>query len=94
MMQINPNVAIHSNVHRLPSRAIVPVNEERPQETFALPTSPLSHFEQAAKEQASRFNKVEGLDRLAQEAIDSYTMTQSLAADNPRNYLMGVDVFA
>lgn len=93
-MQINPNVAIHSNIHRLPSKAVVPVGEQKTPETFALPISPLSHFEQAAQEQTSKFRKIEGLDRLTQEAIDRYTTTQSLAADNPRNYLIGVDVFA
>lgn len=95
-MQINSNFPVHSNFGQLPSKAIVPVDHEKAQSqpSFSLPVSPMSSFEQAAKEQGSRFSKIESLDRLAQDAINTYQMNQSLAADNPRNYLIGVDVFA
>lgn len=95
-MQINSNFPVRSNIGQLPSsKSLVPVDNESSQTTqFSLPVSPLINFEQAADAQQSRFTKMEGLDRMTQEAIDSYQVTQSLAADNPRHYLIGIDVFA
>ena len=95
-MQINSNFPVHSGFGQLPSKAVVPIDQDKiqAQAGFSLPVSSMFNFEQAAKEQGSRFSKIEGLDRMTQNAINSYQMTESLAADNPRNYLIGVDVFA
>jgi len=96
-MQINSNFPVQSGFGQLPlSKAIVPVSQGADSTVqFSLPASPLSSFEQAAESQSSsRFSRIEGLDRMTQDAISSYQTTQSLAADNPRNYLIGIDVFA
>jgi hypothetical protein len=44
--------------------------------------------------QQPRFQKIDSLSWLAQNALSAYQATQSLSADNPRNQLIGVDVFA
>lgn len=94
-MQINtrfPVVSESGQSRVKPSLPVVSETNSTPQ--FSLPASPVSSFEQAQQAQGARFSKVEGLDKAVQEAIASYQATQSLAADNPKNYLIGVDTFA
>ena len=94
-MQINTRFPVVSDTGKSKIKPSLPVVAEQvssPQ--FSLPASPMSSFEQAQQTQGARFSKVEGLDRAIQEAIASYQATQSLAADNPQNYLIGVDTFA
>lgn len=94
-MQINTRFPVVSDTGKSrikPSLPVVAEPTSAPQ--FSLPASPVSSFEQAQQSQGARFSKVEGLDKAVQEAIASYQATQSLAADNPQNYLIGVDTFA
>lgn len=94
-MQINTRFPVVSDAGQSKIKPSMPVVSEQAAPTqFSLPASPLSSFEHAQQTQGARFSKVEGLDKAVQEAIASYQATQSLAADNPRNFLIGVDTFA
>lgn len=94
-MQINTRFPVVSETKQSRIKSSLPVvadTTSTPQ--FSLPSSPVSSFEHAQQAQGASFSKVEGLDKVIQEAIASYQATQSMATDNPQNYLIGVDTFA
>ncbi|TDO96369.1 hypothetical protein [Marinomonas balearica] len=65
--------------------------------SFPVNMSSLEDFESAFKAQfetRGNFSKVESPDKFAREALQAYESTAALTADNPRNLLIGVDVFA
>jgi hypothetical protein len=94
-MQINTRFPVVSDAGRSKVKPKLPaVAEPVSAPQFSLPASPVSSFEHAQQSQGAKFSRVEGLDRAVQEAIASYQATQSMAADNPKNYLIGVDTFA
>lgn len=94
-MQINTRFPVVSETGRSRVKPSVPaVTEQAAAPQFSLPSSPVSSFEHAEKSQGATFSKVEGLGKVIQEAIASYQATQSMATDNPQNYLIGVDTFA
>lgn len=99
-MQIGSNFPVISNGAGSCSQtpAVVESAESKPHSpdsTFS-PPSPLGDFERASAHfaDAERFFKVDGLSSLAQQALSAYQTTESLAANNPRNQLVGVDVYA
>jgi len=58
-------------------------------------SAPVSRLEKLhSHDNASRFRRIEGLSAKAQSALQAYHNTEAMAADNPRNQLIGVDVFA
>lgn len=96
-MQINSNFPVQSGFGRFPpSKALVAVDSSSVKEKaqFSIPPSSASSFEQAYQTENGRFHRMDGFDLNSKDAIASYQATQSLAADNPRNYLIGVDVYA
>ncbi len=62
--------------------------------SFVVPSNQ-SHFESvfSANDGAS-FSKVESVDRFTQDALNLYSKNQSLGINSPRDYLVGVDVYA
>lgn len=94
-MQINTRFPVVSDAGQTRIKPTFPVaTEQASTAQFSLPASPLASFEHAQQSQGAKFSRVEGLDKAVQEAIASYQATQSLAGDNPQNYLIGVDTFA
>lgn len=67
--------------------------ESQTSTAVSLPSS-VQSFEQASNTDSNRFFKVEGLSAFAQQAIDAYQSTESLSPNNPRNQLIGIDVYA
>lgn len=54
-----------------------------------------AHFENVmAGDRSSRFHRIDDLSANAQLALQAYQNTEAMATDNPRNQLIGVDVFA
>lgn len=51
-------------------------------------------FEQANASQSSRFFRMDGLSAMAQNALAAYQSTEMLSSSNPRNQLIGIDVYA
>ncbi len=64
------------------------------QSSNAMALSTVAEFESASSAESERFFKVEGLSSQAKEALSAYQATESLSASNPRNLLIGVDVYA
>lgn len=82
------------------NRASLPVPVSNSNDRFSdssvsrLPSSVVD-FEQAFQDQSNaKFSRVEGLSASAQAALSAYQETASLSAANPRDALVGVDVFA
>ncbi|OUR71951.1 hypothetical protein A9Q77_06295, partial [Marinomonas sp. 42_23_T18] len=94
-MQVNTRFPVVSEARQSRVKPSLPVVSDRESSAqFSLPSSPVSSFEHAQQAQGASFSKVEGLDKVIQEAIASYQATQSMATDNPQDYLIGVDTFA
>lgn len=74
-----------------PSKAVVPVSRS---DTESSPVSSLVSFEQASSAHQAKFSKVEEMDRWARDALNSYLATESLSGSDPRQYLIGIDVYA
>lgn len=59
------------------------------------PTSSLDDFDRLMNsDSASRFRRVDDFSASTQQALSAYQATESLSAANPRNHLIGIDVFA
>ncbi|MFT2111049.1 hypothetical protein [Marinomonas sp. 2405UD68-3] len=53
-----------------------------------------SHFESVFSTSGrASFSRIDNIDRLTQDALNMYSQNQSLGVDNPRDYLVGVDVY-
>lgn len=80
--QSNPN-------HRVPNTLPVVAQSE----SMQAPSS-IEAFAKTASSESSRFFKTEGLSMMAQQALSAYQHTESLSSSNPRNQLVGIDVYA
>lgn len=67
-------------------------DQRGPSGTVAI--SSVDAFESAFSAYSERFFKIDGLSFQTKEALSAYQETQSLSASNPRNLLIGVDVYA
>lgn len=79
-----------SSRNTLPATAVT--NDVKSSGSVAL--SSIEQFESASAQYSERFFKVEGLSNQAKEALSAYQATESLSFSNPRNLLIGVDVYA
>ncbi|MBM6551648.1 hypothetical protein [Marinomonas ostreistagni] len=77
---------------RTPNTLPAPINSASAQASRA--PSSIEAFAQTASSESSRFFKTEGLSMQAQQALSAYLHTESLSASNPRNQLVGIDVYA
>ena len=79
-----------------PTTALVPAFEAKAasQRSFVSPSPQASFASFADVENQARFSRMAELDKFTQSALAAYQQTESLSLDNPRNYLIGVDVFA
>lgn len=80
-------------------RPLALTNNEANKPKAALPVvsamSPSSQVEFASEYTSkSRFTRIDSLDFNTQNALSIYELTQSMASNNPRNSLIGVDVYA
>lgn len=61
----------------------------------ALPPSRMEDFEKLSSGiDNERLFRVDALSGTAQQALSAYQATESLASNNPRNQLIGIDVYA
>ncbi|ADZ90403.1 hypothetical protein [Marinomonas mediterranea] len=99
-MQVSGQFPVSFKAGATPSRSTLPSTSNgdgSSSQKLPVNVSSVVDFENAFKaqfESRSGFSKVESPDKFAREALQAYESTAALAADNPRNMLIGVDVFA
>ncbi|RDL44723.1 hypothetical protein DN730_10090 [Marinomonas piezotolerans] len=93
-MRVDGNLPIVSQPRQKTNTTLPAVTASSEPTPLTHSSSPIQQFESYANGESSRFSKVEGLSAFAQEALSAYQSTQSLASSNPRNLLIGVDVYA
>ena len=95
-MKIGGNFPVvpQGNTNHRPQNTLPVAAHDASEQGFQAPSS-IAAFEQTASSSSSaRFFKTEGLSAFAQQALSAYQSTESLSSNNPRNHLVGVDVYA
>jgi len=96
MMNIGSQLPVISNSPNSRS-SVSPKTQMSVTENKSVMVSPSnqSHFEAVFSTGGNAsFSRVDHVDRLTQDALNMYSQNQSLGMDNPRDYLVGVDVYA
>ncbi|GAB3488686.1 hypothetical protein [Marinomonas epiphytica] len=95
-MQINSQFPVPASggfSHSLPVTSS-PSNAVQAQSLSAQNSSSVQEFDRVMSQQESRFSPYGQFSFQTQNALNAYQATESLASDNPRASLVGVDIFA